>query len=332
MVDVSPIVPTLAAIYKTSGTTAAISDEAMNEVNMTSMGYPRYTVYEITNAAKRYMDRSVTPVFQHDTGGDNNFVTQTGTVEYAGGRIVLSTPRGSDDVVRCHSGSYFTTIEKIFGASVSRLTNGPTLVEVPLLGDTYVRRKPTLRDFSLSVDNFMVLNQAEVTSTADAANGHLKFKHVTGGTGGNSITVDVNDPGSDGVLSVTASGNAITITLAYSSGAVTSTANEVLALFNATPDVIALNVIAEHPSGSTGAGKMADSSGALALAGGLDANNFYTIYGTPLIAMLYVNTSTDQRMEGYCYLETEDWTFDPKEVVSETLNFKGDGSLYYRPA
>jgi hypothetical protein len=332
MVDVSPIVPTLAAVYRTSGTTASLSDEAMQEVDMTTWGYPRYTVYEITDASKRYLDRSVTPVFQHDSGGDNNFVTQTGTVEYAGGRIVLSTPRGSSDVVRCHSGDYFTTISKIMGASVSKLTNGPALVEVPLLGDAYVRRKPTLRDFSMTVDNFLVFTQAEVTSTADALNGHLTFRHVPGNTAGNSITVDINDPGSDGALAVSVTGNAITITLAYATGAVTSTATQVLAAVNAKPEVKALGVVAEIPSGSTGAGLMADSSGALSLAGGADAADFYALYGQPLILMLYANTTNDTRMEGYAYIETEDWTFDPKEVISETLSFKGDGPLYFRPA
>jgi hypothetical protein len=332
MVDVSPIVPTLAAIYRTSGATASLADEAMNEVNMTSMGYPRYTVYEITDPTKRYLTRAVIPVFQHDSGGDNNFVTQTGTVEYAGGRIVLSTPRGSSDVVRCHSGDYFTTIDKVMGASVSKLTTGPALVEVPLLGDAYVRRKPTLRDFSLSVDNFLVFTQAEVTTTADAVNGHLTFRHVPGGTAGNSITVDINNPGIDGVLAVTTGGTAITITLAYASGAPTSTATQVMAAVNASPEVKALNVVAEIKAGENGTGLMADSGGALSLAGGKDADDFYSLYGDTLIIMLYVNTTNDTRMEGYAYIETEDWSFDPKEVISETLSFKGDGLLYYRPA
>lgn len=331
MVDVTPIVPSLAAIYTTSGTTAALSDEAMQEVDMTSLGYPRYTVYEITAATKRYLDRSVAPVFQHDSGGDNNFVTQTGTVEYAGGRIVLSTPRGSSDVVRCHSGSYFTTITKIFGASVSKLNNGRSLVEVPLLGDAYVRRAPTLTDFDMSVDAFMVLNQAEKLTTAGGANANLLFKHLAGGTAGNSYTVNIVDPGSDGSLSVSVSGTATTITLAYATGAVTSTATQVMGAVNSKPECRAIGLAAILPAGSTGAGLMQDE-GPLTLTGGLDANDFYSIYGVPLIVMLYTNTSNDTRMEGYAYIESEGWTFDPKNVVSETLTFKGDGPLYYRPA
>ena len=331
MVDVTPSVPTLAAIYTTSGTTAALSDEAMQEVNMTAMGYQRYTVYEITAAAKRYLDRSTAPVFQADQN-DGNWATITGTVEYAGGRIILSTPRGSADNVRIHSGSYFTTITKIFGASVSRITNSHTLVEVPLLGDNYVRREPTVRDFELSVDSYLVLTQAEKTTTAGGANANLTFKHAPGGTAGNSITVDVNDPGAPGALAVTTVGTAVTVTLAYSAGAVTSTANQVMSAVNSSPEAKALGLIAELPSGSTGVGIMADEGGAITLSGGLDANDFEDLYGDPLIVMLYVSTSGDTRMEGYAYIESEGYTFDPKNVVADVLMFKGDGPLYYRPA
>jgi hypothetical protein len=229
------------------------------------------------------------------------------------------------------SGVPLATITKVMGASISKLTTGPSLVDVPLLGDAYVRRYPTLRDFSLSVDSYMVLTQAEVSS-ADLINSRLTFKHVPGGTAGNTKTVDINDPGGDGALTITVAGDAVTIALAYATGAVTSTANQVKAAFNADPAVKALGLVAETPSGSTGAGLMADSGGALALAGGLDANDFEDLYGDTLIIMMYVNTTNDTRMEGYAYIETEDWTFDPKEVISETISFKGDGPLYYRPA
>ena len=332
MTDVSPTVTTLASVYTTSGVTGILASEAMQEVIMTSQGYPRYTVYEITAATKRYLSRDEVPIFQADAGGDGNFTAITGTIEYAGGRIILSTPRGSSDVVRCYSGQYYTTITKIFGASVSKMNNGTSLVEVPLLGDAYVRRHPTLKDFDVSVDNFLVFTEAEVTTTADATNGHLTFQHVLGGPDGNSITVDVNDPGTAGTLAVTVLGTAITVTLANSGTAVTSTAYNVMNAVNTSPECKQLGVLARLPSGSSGLGLMADSGGALALTGGLDANDFYAIYGVPLIMILYVNEFTDTRMEGYAYIETEDWSFDPKNVVTETLTFKGDGPLYYRPS
>lgn len=331
MVDVTPIVPTLAAVYTTGGAVQALSDEAMSEVNMTALGYQRYTVYEITDVTKRYLDRGTVPVFQKQPGGIGGWVSLTGTVEYAGGRIVLSTPLGSSDNVRVSTGNYFTTITKVFGASVSKINNSKTLVEIPLLGDTYVRRAPTVRDFDLSVDSYMVLTQAEKLTTAGAANGNLRFKHITGGTAGNLYTVHLIDPGAPGALTIAVTGTDVDITLAYATGAVTSTANQVMAAVNADPACRAIAFIAEMPAGSTGAGLMA-AEGPLTLSGGLDANDFENLYSTPLIVILYVNTSTDVRMEGYAYIETEGYTFDPKNVVMDTITFKGDGPLYYRPA
>jgi hypothetical protein len=331
MVDVTPIVPTLAAVYTTSGAVGALADEAMNEVNMTSMGYQRYTVYEITDPAKRYLDRAVVPVFQADSGGDSNFKAITGTVEYAGGRIVLATPRGSADVVRANSGSYYTTITKIFGASVSKIGASHNLVDVPLLGDAYVRRKPTVRDFDLSVDSYMVLTQAEALFDDGPANADLVFRHLPGGTAGNAYTVEINDPGKDATLSIAVTGTDVVIELAYATGAITSTAVQVMSAINSDPACRAIGLGAYLPGTTTGSGKMV-AEGPLTLAGGLDANDFEALYGTPLIVTLYVNTTNDTRMEGYAYIETEGYTFDPKNVVMDTLTFKGDGPLYYRPA
>ena len=249
---------------------------------------------------------------------------------YAGGRIVLATPLGSSDNVRCASGSYFTTITKVFGASVSKITNGYTLVEVPLLGDTYVRRKPTVRDFDLSVDSYLVYTQAEATFDDGPVNADLKVKHLAGGTAGNSYTVDLQDPGAPGSLSVAVTGTAVVVTLAYATGAVTSTANQVMSAINSSPECKAINLGAEIPTGN-GSGIMV-AEGPLTLAGGLDTNDFEDLYNDPLIVMLYVNTSNDTRLEGYAYIETEGYTFDPKNVVMDTIQFRGDGPLYYRPA
>lgn len=330
MVDVNPTVTTLAAVYTTSGITAQLASEPMREVNMTAQGYPRYTVYEITAPGKRYLSREELPIFQADAGGNGSFTTIVGIIEFAGGRIRLSTPRGSSDVVRCYSGEYYTTITKVFGASVSKVNNTSALVDVPLLGDVYVRRWPTLKDFDVTLDNFMVFTEAEVTTTADAVNGHLTFQHVAGGPAGNNITVEIINPGSSSPLNVSVSGNEINVILEYDTSP-TSTAYDVLNAVNVNPECKALGVVARMPSGSTGLGLMADSGGPLALTGGLDAESFYALYNVPLIMMLYVDETSDTRMEGYCYIESEDWSFDPKSVVTENLSFKGDGLLYYRP-
>jgi hypothetical protein len=334
MADVTPQVTTLAAVYRTYGTVGALVNEAMSEVDMTAFGYPLHTVYEITSAANRYLTRAVVPVFEADVAGNGVFSTITGTIEYAGGRIILpvGSARGINDVVRMASGSAYTTIRKCFGASVAKMNNGSSLVDVTLLGDAYVNRFPTLKDFSFDVDAFMVYNQAEVTSTKGAANGNLIFQHKPGGTAGNGATVTITDPGGAGALTITGVGDDITITLKHAGGAQpTSTALEVMAAFNDSPYTKAYGLQAVLPSGSTGAGLM-DGDETLTLAGGADADDYEGLLGIPLVVMLYASTSSDIRMEGFAYLETSDWTFDPANVVQETLSFKGDGPLYYRPA
>jgi hypothetical protein len=68
------------------------------------------------------------------------------------------------------------------------------------------------------------------------------------------------------------------------------------------------------------------------LAGGLNAQDHTAKKGVKLIAIFYTNTSGDARYEGYCYLESDDFTFDPKSVQTETLNFKGTDYLCRRTA
>ena len=321
----------LCALYTTSGAQGDLTNEAMSNVDLTTEGYTAYTVYEITDATKRYLPRSATYVFEADTSGDGKFATVTPTkVDYPGGRIYLSAARNSDDVVRCASGKYYTTITPLLGASVSRLNFTPQLVEVPLLGDSYVRRVPTVTDWTFSVDAYKCLGVAEYTTALAGSNNDLTFYHAPGGTAGNSITIELSDPGVDSPLSVAVAGNVVTVTLAYASGAVTSTANEVMALVNADGKCNTLNFKAKLAPGNIGTGKMATTGGAKSLTGGLAAQDHTAKKGVELIAIFYYSTSGDARYEGYCQYESEDWTFDPKSVQIEALSFKGNGPLYRR--
>jgi hypothetical protein len=319
-------------VYTTSGATGDLAEEAMQHVDLSSAGYEKYTVYEITDATKRYLSMGTVPVFQADTGGDAKFSTVTPTkIEYAGGRIYLDTARGATDVVRCHTGKYFTTITALLGGSVSRINYAPTLVEVPLLGDSYVRRFPTVTDWTFSVDAYKCKGVAEF-STADGANKDLTFYHAPGGTAGNSYTITLVDPGAAGSLSVVVAGTDITVNLASTAApALTSTANDVMGAINANGYCADIGFRARLATGSTGVGIMTDQAKA-SLAGGLNAQDHTAKKGIKLIAIFYTNTSGDARYEGYCYLESDDFTFDPKSVQTETLNFKGTDYLCRRTA
>jgi hypothetical protein len=302
----------------------------MQHVDLSTAGYEKYTVYEITNSAKRYMSDATAPVFEADTGGDANFVTVTPyKIDYAGGRIYLSTARGVGDVVQCHSGKYFTTITALLGASVSRITYGPQLVEVPLLGDTYVRRFPTVTDWTFTVDAYKCKGVAEYSTAMAGDNNDIRFEHSPGGTVGNSYSITMVDPGGDGSLSVAVAGTDVTVTLAYSGGKITSTANDVIALVNADGSCADIGFRAYQKAGNTGVG-VVTALGKQSLTGGLDAQEHTAKKGVKLIAIFYYNSSGDARYEGYCYLETDDFSFDPKNVQLESLTFKGSGPLCRR--
>lgn len=98
---------------------------------------------------------------------------------------------------------------------------------------------------------------------------------VTEGTGGDSITVHIVDPGGDGTLAVSVSGNDIHVTLAYATGAVRSTATEVIAAVTAHNEASAL-VIASHDGVSTGAG-VVPAEGPTSLANGSNTETFVSV-------------------------------------------------------
>lgn len=325
---VTPTTAALSIVRTTSGTTGSLTNEAMSELNWTTLGYPRYTVYEITDATKRYLARSAVPTFQSSTG---SWTTLTpAEIQYAGGVIILSSPLTSGHSVRCATGTYYTTISDLLGGSVARITNGPQLAEVPLLGDAYLRRCPTIKDYTMTLDTFAMKTEATYT-TAGGSNKDLTFKHSAGGVAGNSYTITYVDPGlASQSLAVTVSGKAVTVSLATNgSKTITSTALQVMNAINASPDCNFINFVAQLAVGSTGAGVVA-AFGAQSLTGGLDPTNHTAKFGVTLIVQVYFSTSADSRLEGYAYLESIDSGYDPKNVITENLSFKGDGPLYIR--
>jgi hypothetical protein len=331
---VTPVGMSLAIVKTTSGVTGSLTNEAMSELNWTSLGYPRYTVYEITDAAKRYLARSAVPTFEADVAGGGIFSALTpAEIQYAGGVIILSAARGATDVVRCATGTYYTTTTTLLGGTVARLTTGPQLQDITLLGDGYVRRYPTVNDFSFTLDTFALRTEATYTTSGGNANSHIVFKHDLGGVAGNSYSITMTDPGAPSQsLAVSVSGKDVTVSLATDIGsAITSTANSVVAAIKASDDCNFIQFTADKVTSETGLGVVA-ALGKQSLTGGLDATDHTAKKGVTLIVSMYSSTSGDSRWEGYAYLESIDSTLDPKSVLTENLSFKGDGVLYYRPA
>jgi hypothetical protein len=306
----------------------------MSELNLTSMGYPRYTVYQVTDAAKRYLARSAVPAFRYDPAGGTTWQVLTpGEIQYAGGVIILSTPLTSAASVQCTTATYYTTITDLYGGSVARVTNGPTLVDCTLLGDAYLRRFPTIKDFTMTLDTFVMKTVASYTTSLTGSNNDIIFEHVAGGTAGNSYTIVLVDPAAASQsLTVSVTGTAVTVSLATNGAkAITSTAAQVITAINNSADCRFINFAARNAAGNDGTGVVTAMS-VQTLSGGLLATDHTAKFGVTLIVEVYFSTSADSRMEGYAYLESIDGSYDPKDVIKENLTFKGDGPLYFRPS
>ncbi len=110
---------------------------------------------------------------------------------------------------------------------------------------------------------------ATLTTGRSAINTEIVFTAASTGTAGNTITINLVDPGGETqALAVAVAGQAITVSLATDvSGAITSTAEDVIDAVNADAPAAAL-VTAAHGGASTGLGVVTPTRVALALSGG----------------------------------------------------------------
>lgn len=118
-------------------------------------------------------------------------------------------------------------------------------------------------DCSLWVgDGGAAASSASLSIGSGSAN--LTLTAVTAGSAGNSYTYTAIDPGADASLSVGISGTAITVNLAYGSGAITSTINDVIAALSQNSSIAA---VVQPSSSGSGLG-LATAVSATALSGG----------------------------------------------------------------
>lgn len=120
---------------------------------------------------------------------------------------------------------------------------------------------------------------ATLSTNLTGSNNDLTFTAVTAGTAANSITVSYVDPGTDGAISVGVIGNAITVTLAYGSSAITSTGATVRTALNASTAAAAL-ISTALKAANDGTGLVTALS-ATPLAGGLAAPTVAVAITTP---------------------------------------------------
>lgn len=320
----SPTPGSYVRVYRGSGADQDYSDEAMEEVDFSDSkwgGYPRYTVWRITDASKRMMNDSAVPVFQYQNEGEGEWATLTpDAIWYPSGYIYVASGLDEDDLVRCHTGKYVVASE-IFGAMNVDFEDKTEMQDITDFGKTARERFPGLDDWNATIESFVAAKCAEVTSSGGAANSHIRVFHRAGGTAGNSITIDYQDNGA-AALSVSVLANAIVADLDTSGGSPISTADEVIAAINANTDVQALEVYAMRASGETGAGVVADS-GPYTLAGGAAELDFAGMKGVKQVFAFYRDYDNGLMYVGFGYVDSVSGAGDPSSPAKATLRVSG---------
>lgn len=317
----------LGAAFMCSGSLSDYADEPMSEVDRATEGYARYTWYKVTSDAKRYADRSVVPTIQADVGGNSAFVTITpAEIHYEGMWVRLSTARGATDVVRVHDGKYLNPGE-VLGVLDWTLTRAWKEITAMHVGDTAPITILAHKTFEAKANQHWMRAQASLTTSGGNANSHVTLTHEPGGIEGNLVSIELVDPGTTGSLSVSVIGQDITVTLAYATGAITTTATQLAAALNC-PAVLSLGVTAKIADGETGAGIVA----ALAhthLAGGTAAENYgYT--NVPVVLVLYNHEANDDRTEGLAIIPNFDVKSNAGDLVTGAITFKSCGFDWQR--
>jgi hypothetical protein len=140
-------------VIKTAGTSTALTNEPTTKLTAN-------TVYQITDAAKRVLDRAVAPVIEVDAdgvgaGGYAVAAAGTYTIDYLFGKITFAADQGVDAVVRLASGSYLPMVERT-GFNSYRLTLGGEVLDGSTFenNDGEKRRQYGLHDVTAELSGF----------------------------------------------------------------------------------------------------------------------------------------------------------------------------------
>jgi hypothetical protein len=134
-------------------------------------------------------------------------------------------------------------------------------------------------------------------------NNAILWTAVPEGVQGDSITIDLDNPGGNGVIAIVVTGTDIVVTLARAAGVISSTAAAVIAAIKADPNASAL-VSVQNDSTSTGAAAVVDTGGPQNLAGGNDTVTYAPVaevqkIGGPKISLATTETTHLTSTGGY---------------------------------
>lgn len=312
----APMHGCIGALYLARGSNNEYSNEPMSEVNLASDGYPRYTVYEITAAAKRYMNDDEVPTF-----ASTGTLPTIARIEHCGGRVIFATAASSGDTITCATGHYLTVTEFV-GVLDWQLSESWKEETYMHLGDACQSSALVHKQWEATANAHWMNTQSSYTTTGGNSNSHITLTHLPGGSVGDLISITLDDPGATSDISVAVLGNDITVTLAYATGAITTTATQLAAALQC-PAVLALGVSVQVADGETGAGIVAELAHTH-LAGGLDATD-YSSETSKVVVVLYTDESGDKRYEGFGIIQKFNPTHDAGALIKTGLTFKNHG-------
>jgi hypothetical protein len=315
----------LAALNLAYGASSAVTNKAMQEVDLSSDSTdyrPRYTVYEPVDPAFRHLDDGVVPVFQYSAGGTASYTTIPGTVrvEYPDLRIYLSTPLVSDDLVKMASANVITPA---FVAGVENLSFDASWDTIKKMFLRDGAKRTILKNKAwTATGNLVMVNSRASLTTALGANKDVTYEHEPGGTAGNSISVTYGTP-SGSTMSIAISGNDITV-----SPATTSTALDLVRLWNRNALLKELGIIADVKSGETGASVLTSMSKTY-LTGGLEPIDYTAINSATgdvtAVAVFYSDYDTDTRWVDYAKGLKTSIKINADDVNTVSVTFESRG-------
>ena len=311
-------------IYKGDSADNDYTNEPMQVVDRSSAkwgGLAARTVWRITDATKRIMNDSVTPVFQYDPAGGTTWQTLTPLEIWYGAGYIITAALAAPSVVRCQSGHYLMPTE-IIGCATLTFDDKTSFEEVTCYGDTAIQRYPTITDWDAKIEAFVAKVQASATTTGGATNGNVKLSHVAGGTVGNGPTLTFTDTDQAAITITIASTDDITVDLATTAGTPSSTANQVIAALNAKAEVIALGLKAGLADGENGTGLCA-AGGPWTLSGGRNVIDYSALKGTRPAFRFYVDFANSDQYDGFGYVTDVDWPGGPADVQKASITIQG---------
>jgi hypothetical protein len=329
MTETTPLPGSYAAVYLLSGADQTFSSEAMQEVNLSTIGFPRYTVYRITSATKRNFHNTAVPVIQVNPHGSGSMGTVTpDEIWWPAGYVRFLTPLNNDDTIQCLSGKYQLATQ-LLGSATESFSDRTITEDTTTMGDSAIMRYPVIDDWNSKLMAFWVKVQAGLLTSGGAANSHMQLYHRPGGVAGNAIYLTQTNPGGTSAIAVTVTGPEIVVALGVSGGAIVSTANDVINALNGSVGVQNLGIQALRVGAETGAGLVAVLAHTH-LTGGLEATDYAALNGTIVMVQYYSNYTTGLMWTGYALFGQVDWTSKPKETIKANITMSGGNYPMYR--